>query len=224
MSANSIFGTKKLVPVVDFKALADTDFGLIKLIQSEYLDPSYFDIEKFKKSDKELLYELYTRKVYNPLLLYVNDNINEKECRELYINFFTEKYNDILDNSVATELLTSINLFKTSGEIDPIILCQDSREIDKIRNTEILKGINTIFLADLEDNTNKYDIYFLKELVDIELFEKQKSTTFYISTFGPNLTEDNKDLIQDELLSKLSLEQKCQVNLFDMYKLDLLKG
>ena len=40
---------------IGFDTIVDDDFGLIQLIFNHYLDPSIFDIEKFKKSVPEIL-------------------------------------------------------------------------------------------------------------------------------------------------------------------------
>ena len=216
------------LPLIPFNCIFDTDFGLLKLVYKEYLDPSVFNIDWFKDNNKicNMVLSLYTRKHNNPLMLCLNDIDNKEEfANDMYVEFIKEKYNEIVYNSVATEFLNLIKLY-TISDIKPTILYSNSIELEYMNNFKELKNINKISFIDLlESGSDIYEQFFFKYVYnDIylkTLVDSLKIKTVYFAKYHFNYDEEL--LIDGSYLTKI-LENKNKILLIDLYDLSKLGG
>ena len=112
-----INGASKMAPLISFYTIVDIDVGLIRLIKREYLNPSVFDVEFFRRPLISIIHDLYYRKMQNPIYLFAKDNIEKEKIDQYYSDFLNEKMDDILDLSVTTSMEDLIELFADSSEI-----------------------------------------------------------------------------------------------------------
>ena len=61
-----VIGVRRLIPIIDFNCIVDTEYGLIQLIYDQYYDLSVFNQKKFERPTNEILLDLYTRTKKNP--------------------------------------------------------------------------------------------------------------------------------------------------------------
>lgn len=217
----TINGTEKMVPLISFHSIVDIDVGLIRLIQNEYLNPSVFDISFFNRSLLEIIKDLYKRKEENPLYLFAKNRTERID--EYYSDFLKEEMNNILDLSVSTDMENLLHLFKDSSEIIPTILCYDKYQFDILEKTDSLKEYDKILISDLgEKEKYSYTQYYFNIIEEAELFLNAKNKTFYFSSCGRNLNENNDDIKESDVIKTL-VTNVNQINLFDLYRKDLLK-
>lgn len=218
------------LPLIPFNCIFDTDFGLLKLIYAEYLDPSVFNINWFKENSKicNMVLSLYTRKHINPLMICINDIDNKEElANNIYTEFKNEKYNEIVYNSMPTEFLNLIKLYSLT-DIKPTILYSNSIELEYMDNFKELKDINKISFVDILNSGADiyeqfffkyiyYDIY-LRNLVDVFNF---KVRTVYFANYSFN---HNEELLIDSSYIDKILKNKNKILLIDLYDLSKLGG
>lgn len=204
---------------IGFDTIVDEDFGLISLIFNEYLDPSVFDVEKFRKSVSDILKVLYTREEINPLLSFINDDYSKESAEELYKEFIDNKYNDILKNSIGTSVQQYIQMLKNSGEYSIIIFCYNEYQLNYLNEIEEFNFAKKV-IFDEKDIRVTNQFYFkyiqqsfpLKDLVGANL---------YFSTIGPNLNENKDDLKSlDEILLMKKTNYVKLYSLYDFNKMD----
>lgn len=213
-----INGANKMAPLISFYTIVDIDVGLIRLIKREYLNPSAFDIEFFKRPLINIIHDLYYRKMQNPIYLFAKDNIEKEKIDQYYSDFLNEKMDDILDLSVTTAMEDLIELFADSSEIIPTILCYTEEQINILNNTDKYKKYTKVLLRDL-GKTMKYSYtqYYFNLISEAEYFLDAKNKSFYFSTCGRNLNEDDSDIIESSIIGSLISKSLNQVSLIDLY-------
>ena len=82
-----------------------------------------------------------------------------------------------------------------------------------------------VLLRDILFNNKKMDSYsqfYIKYFEEeIEHFKNLRKRTFYISTCGVNLNENNDDIANNELIMEL-IKQDNKINLFDIYRTSVI--
>ena len=205
---------------IAFDTIVDEDFGLIQLIFNQYLDPSVFNIEKFKRSVPDIIETLYTREERNPLLSFTLPNIEREKVDEIYNEFMSTEYKAILENSIGTNMQTYLNMIIGSKEFDITIFCYNKDQLEFISGIDDYKSIRKVIYDNSFDrDTNQYyfkyvsQSYFMKDVV---------GCYFYYSTIGPNLNETKSDIEETEE-SKL-IKRRNHVYLYSLYNIDKLKA
>lgn len=213
---NLVSGDTKISPLIHFDCLIDSDYGLIELIKQEYLDPSIFDIEFFKKSKIEIIKALYNRSKDNPLSLI--SSLPDNELDDLYSQFIDQRYYDILNNSVSTEIANLIELFNSVGDIKSTILCNNEIQEKIIKETDYLRKYKIICCDKGKYySTNIFNCTYFKKIEDIDTINDPNITTYYLSTFGPNLTEDRQDIKKSDIIDQIA-NKRYNIHLIDLYK------
>lgn len=152
-------------PLVPFNMLFDTDFGLMKVIYKDYMDPAVFDVDWFKEHNqiRKMTIALYHREIPNPLSVCVND----KEIQdELYHDFITGAYNDILNTSIGTEFNTLLRYWSMTKEIKPTILYSDERELEYMDQFRDLQSFPKVSLDKLFETIDRYTQFYFKSIYD----------------------------------------------------------
>jgi hypothetical protein len=177
----------------------------------------------------QLLGEIYRRKYINPLY-YLMKSENLKEVMDEVYQELLEKEEEVLLNlAPSTDILSLLDSFVKSGDIKPTILCYNETERKFLEdNQSQFRGISIVTLKDILNSTSNFNIYsqiylryWEKEIVYFKgkIFRR----TFYVSTSGFNLTEDNNDLINNDLIME-TIKMNNKISLFDMYRLDIIGG
>ena len=204
---------------IGFDTIVDEDFGLIQLIFNNYLDPSVFDVELFKRSVPEIIRMLYTREEINPLLSFALKD-STQNMDELYKEFLSDQYSAILENSIGTNMQIFTKMLIDSKEFEVIIFCYNELQKDFISSIEEFKGINIVLYDDdFKKTTGQYYFKYLHQSYDLKNII---GAHFYYSTIGPNLNESRDD-IKDTEESRL-IKKTNYVSLYDLYDFKRLES
>lgn len=205
---------------IGFDTIVDEDFGLIQLVFNHYLDPSVFNIEKFKRSVPEIIKDLYTREEMNPLLSFTLPDIDRNTVDEYYKEFLDTQYSAILDNAIGTNMQNYLDLIVDSKEFDITIFCYNKTQLEFISNIDEFKSIRKV-LFDKEDFSEINQIYF-RYIHQSYRFKDRAGGRFYYSTIGPNLNENKNDLKSTEEMD--ILKKRNYIYLYDLYDFDKLNN
>lgn len=214
------------IPLISFNAVYDLDIGLINLIKNEYLDQRVFKKEFFNQSNKNIIKQSYNRIDFNPLTLFVKDNIDSKLLDDYYNEFMEKRQKDIIDLCVTTELVNLIKLFNESKEIFPIIFYYNDYQKEELISNELIYNNRMIYIDDISEKLlRKITQIFVKDIRELSKFSKIKeSKTYYISTFGPNFNKETGELKKDENIDNIiNYGFNHCISIYDMYDNNKLK-
>lgn|SRR5574344_22679 len=203
-------------PMIPFNCIVDTDYGLLSLINDSYLDKDVFDVDFFNKNHriKDMVKEIYLREFINPLSICMKDKTEIEKQDQLYQDFMNEKYQDILNLSMETEVYNAIELFKLSGEIRTGIVCNRQEEIDFLKTLPGTKGIPAFLLKDFKKEFPLYSQFYFKSLDDIyftSIYSLIHNQTVYIADYKFNT------LILSDQAQKDILYLRLNMNAFSLY-------
>ena len=198
---------------IGFDTIVDEDFGLIQLVFNHYLNPSVFDIEKFKRSVPEIIKTIYMREEINPLLSFTLPDIDRNKIDEYYKEFMDTQYNAILDNVIGTAVQNFLDMLIDSKEFDITIFCYNKDQLEFISNISEFKAVRKV-LFDNEEFSDTNQIYF-KYIHQSYRFKDRVGGRFYYSTIGPNLNKDKNDLKSTEEMD--IIKKRNYIYLYKMY-------
>ena len=222
---SGISGTSKMIPLISFHTLVDSDFGLINLVYDKYLDNTVFNVDYFKDKEIEnIIIDLYYRKEENPLYLIAKNNIGKELLDKYYKEFIETKRKDIYNMSINTNIVDLINIFDSDKDIIPYILYYNDDQLDILNNEPLLKDIKKVSISELLTDSKNLDIYsafFFKKVSELELFKDLRTKSFYISTYRFNF--DDNGNFKDEKFIKSILYNNNRINIFDLYNNQVLR-
>lgn len=210
-------------PLVSFNCIIDTDFGLLNLIDNDYLDSSIFNIDFFNNHHKirEMVKVLYEREDKNPLSVCIKDS--NYDIESLYNEFMKEKYTDILKRSMVTEIYNLLEQFKLSGEVRPTVLCTAQEEIDCLKELPLFKQIPILLMEELAD-VSQYNQFFFRYIDDKyinHLSKFIKCKTIYIINHKFNGIPYQGVFPTES--TKILFENRNSINMIDMYNVNKLQ-
>ncbi len=218
--------------LISVNALIDIDIGLYLLIKDEYLDPDIFDVDFFNSSNMlKFISTSYLRVDDNPLYN-VSVSTDHNLLDEYYAQFITDKYNEIYDKSVYTDIIKLLFMFCEVGELNTSILYYKDYSFDMLQK-DIESGVlpKNISLVDAKTlkgrDLDKYNQIYLRSIHEFDVLPLNSFTTpknFYISSFGPNY--DSKGLLKrNNSLSRVMFGKLMHdITIFDMYDLSNLRN
>jgi hypothetical protein len=216
--ANFLNPSYKSSPVIAFNTLIDTDLAVVKYCITNNMT----DIVNYPKLKTLGYYQLiglvYRRKCINPLRVIANESVSDEILDLEYEELFKNKEEEILSNATYTDMHFLVKEFTKSTDISPNILCYDEIQ-RKIIETSDLRSVNVVDTNSARINKSQY---YLKYLSDLNKFKDLSYMTFYVSSCGLNLTDENDDLnmTREEVLEFATNSNK--ISIFDMYRMDII--
>lgn len=208
----------KSSPVISFDVLVDIDLAVAKYCILN--NTPEIDYQKLKSINYyQLIGLLYRRKCDNPLRVIARNEVDDAHIDELYFRTISLHQEEILSCAVFTDIHKLLKEFVKSADISPYILCYNDLQKSLIQDSD-LKNITVL---NLNESKHEKTQYYLKYLTDIEKFnEVSTDVTFYVSSCGLNLNDDNTDLNMDrDDVLKIAVN-RSKISIFDMYRLDII--
>lgn len=209
-------GAIKIAPLISFNTLVDTDMGLLNYVYNEYRNDKYFNFGLFNNYQK-LIEKVYKRKEENPLYCIMRNGKDKKFLDECYKEFLDTKEEEILSYSITTQMKMVIYEFDnfSSNRIDPVILYYDDYQKEVLDGEDYLNDIKKIKYPISMRDRQYIDSFYIKTISEAEPFSKLSGKSFYFSSCGLNLDDEQKDLKYSDLLRQIILNN--QFAIFDMY-------
>jgi hypothetical protein len=215
-----------MMPLIAFNGIVDIEIGLIRLIAKKYLDPKMFDIDFLVNSSiRDLVKKLYTRENPNPLTVISNAELSELD--ELYDDFITNYYDEILQCATETELFSQIMIWREIGNIHSTILCRNSTEMDFLKRHKLLSKMQAVTISDA--GLDLFPQYYFKSINDsyIETISNKdiKAKTVYIARYQFNLSKDKEGsknnkkeaILFNNYITRILSNPGNQFRTFDIY-------
>jgi len=208
----------KSSPVISFDVLVDMDLAVAKYCIIHNMPE--IDYDRLKTINYyQLIGLIYRRKCSNPLRVIAKDYIQDDRLDSIYFDLINNHQDEILKIAVFTDMHNLIKEFARSADISPYILCYNEFQKSLMQDSD-LKNITILNLNEAKQNKTQY---YLKYLSDIEKFNQNSTdVTFYVSSCGLNLTDDNDDLdINREEVLEIAVN-RSKISIFDMYRMDII--
>ena len=220
---NSTISGTAAVPLISFNTIIDEDIACIKYSILEIGKNPSFNFEKLKsKKYTEMVADIYHRKYRNPLYYITSKNANKDLIDRVYNELITINESDVLKHAVATDMCGLVEDFKKSSEIIPTILYYTEPQSKLIKSIKSIANIDTISIQDAKRDPNRWSQFYFKYIDEIEPFKNLGNRTFYFSTIGVNLNEDNSDIIMNKDDILFLIKKRNKITLFDIYRTDII--
>lgn len=184
--------------VIEFEALYDIPYGIIRTIRDFYYDPEVFKENWMKADVYNLRCLLYDRKIYDPILPALIDK-DKSLSKDLYNQLMMNKieFNKIMSRSPKTAMYDVVdNLGSISEEHANIttvtILCKDKISYDWVKKNSKLKSVRFVLVDEFKHNLNQYSLIILEQYEDIVKYttarnERIEGRTIWIPDYQYNM-------------------------------------
>lgn len=206
--------------LIDFNLLIDTDYGLIKLIKTEYYENEFIDILLTKMRDKIILGELVSRKDKNPLYIALKKDYKDS-ADSLYKEFIESEYDSILKYSISTSLLELILTYIETNSCTVTVICKNKSE-EQIINKYKLKSIISDNYANID--VSEFDSIYIKDYREVLQFKALKAKNIFIGNYRFNLEEDNYTPIKDVSLLVADINIISVIDVYNSNKYIISEG
>ena len=212
---------------IEFEALFDIPFGILRVIRRSYNDPGLFKQHWMTCDNYTLRALLYDRPVYNPILpaMIVKDQDEAKKLYEEMISN-TDVYYKILENSpriAMFNMLQSVDVIRSrsnSSVLDYTIICKSKQQEEYVKSFCLLESPRTIIVPDFNINVNYYDLVIVEQYENILKYAKAVNKpvggrTIWIPEFGFNM--DTKETNKPSYYISLFLSEANKVCTYQPY-------
>lgn len=198
-----VLGNQFLKILLPFELIYDIDVGLLKLIQRDFNDSTYFDIHKIDSmDDTDIINYSMNRHHENPLYGISNAYDGSfEDLDELYEDFMKTKYKEILELSNKTYLGGLYELISSTQGIKISIYYKSELELEKLKEL----NIKCDFIDCIESEMNlrrlkEFDVIYIKHHGDIS--NKIEGKNLYFANYGYNYLyfEDKEPVVRPEIL------------------------
>ena len=207
-----------LHPIIPFNLIIDTDVGLIRVIDKKYHNSDVFHSSMLSAPVKPLIYNLVNRPVINPLCIVMIDKSDTNTMDLLYEQFIEDEYENIVGNSVTTDLFSALKLFMQNEAVCPTILCKNEIEANIIAKLDFNGKTVPTVIGTLEENCGFYDPIYVKdfrELPKLNLRGKNIYVADYLFNF---MNKDNSRVLIEDV--HLAIDSSNIIKISDVYHLD----
>ncbi len=222
-NTGSTMGGTAAVPLISFNTLIDEDIACLKYAILEIgINPS-FDLDKLKsKKYMDMIGDIYRRKYKNPLYYIAAPNADKNLLDRVYDELLTEREDEVLNYGVTTDMYGLMEDFKKSSDIIPTILFYTDSQHKVLKSLKNTSSIDCVSIQEARKNPTRWSQFYFKYINEIEPFKNLGSRTFYFSTAGINLNDDNSDIImsKDDIMDLV--RKKNKITLFDIYRTDII--
>ena len=219
--------TGSVVALVPINTLFDYDVGLIRLIYARYNNPSIFDTAKlteYCEFTPALVKLLWSRKIENPITLFMKYPEDVETADGLYNEFFEKEYDDIGHLSVHTGLYDLFSVLDYAGDLRMVICYSGIEEKTLLDEDPLLSTGNLISVKEIDNVIHTCNQFFIRSVNDFWLETLSKiifNKTIYLQNYGFNFGDDG-DIIENGIVTALSTLLRCHFSVIDTYDIKRL--
>lgn len=204
--------------LIPFDSLIDTDYGMIKAIDSIYKDSEIFDKSIYDFTDNQIVYLLLNRIRENPLCLICRENEDM-----FYEDMMKNHYDIILSKSRNTDIVNMLIGASNMQFVSIYIYCKNKLEEQIIRKklSHIVSNLNIIVSDSIEDlDFCRFQALFVPKISQIQKLKDivPKTIKFYIHKAVYNLQRtDEGYIVPPEAIEGIEL---ARVSIATPYTMD----
>lgn len=214
--------------LIPFDLIVDIDMGLAKLIYFQYNNKDFFNTQ-YIENDNLIKQLLLFREEENPLHEIYKYPDDFKTINDLYQQFMTKEYKNILSVSNNTDLIKL--LFVSNMNKDKLViitvLCKSQDEVNILAERNIPCEI--IIEPDKSKiDLSKYQSIYVKNLKDLDLYNDKQlySKNIFVANYGFNVMIEPKTKMILLNISKCEKYIKGRHNdfyIFSLYSFNTLE-
>ena len=201
--------------LTEFDVVIDLDLAMMKLIQEKYNNPNFINQDVMNLSLHDIKETLLNREYESPLSVCI-DNLDT--ANSLYHELLETKYNEILNHHSPTGIFKLMEVYNKTDGMEVTILCSSQEEADLI--SKYSPGLPTLVKKHDEINIDDYNVYFLKSLTRIFIFNgKMQNKHIFIMGYRYNLFEDpnNGAFFPNPTIVRPLIFEGDRVGIIDVY-------
>lgn len=196
--------------------ILDHDTGIIKTIYNNFNDDVFFNmnmLERMANNIFALKYTLVQRKELNPISTVVRDNF-KNNIDKIYNQLWDQYSEDIINNSIFTEVERLLSTTSHSTSILPIVMCKNSYEEKLIKEKY---KVGTIISEDYSCDASHYDAIYTKSYETTLKFKNLSGNNIYIGNVLYNFEKNNKTPL---LKVSVEINNANKINIINIYYLE----
>lgn len=153
--------------LIEFDALYDIAYGIIKYIKGHMNDTDVFDQNVIMANNLSLMNMLHSRRDFNPLYLALNDSYteDEEEVESLYKEILTKRYEEVLKLSPKTSVMGLAKLYSSVEGFSSISIISNKSIEEQFINE--LEDSSTIVYTGFDTDVNDYDVLIVNDYTNV---------------------------------------------------------
>ena len=201
---------------IEFEMLFDEDYGLIRTLVNKFKNSQYLNTEYLKHvSFKNLINDLLSQEVRDPLKLAIADGINYKSIYDDIER--DDKFKElIVKNSYPLKKMISCMKYSKALSLDDsysvTVCCNNKYEVERLKDI----GFEVkVIMYEPELDVSKYDCLYIKEGTHLKSKYKNVSQKhIYIANYNYNC-DSSKDLLPKNEIIAYSIDSDLKI--IDIY-------
>ena len=214
--------------LIEYKAIMDEDFAIIKLMVDEYCSPKFLaeGFLKVKDNDFEIKKALAVRPNPNPLYACLKPELFGETSASLYKQLYETKYDAIVDRTVPSILATVISTLQRNpnNNMQCTVLCYNKEQADVIARYD--PTLNTIIhdRNDLENfDVSEFTSIFCKDIINLLSYKNLVNKNIYIARLVYNLDLTISGEFKPKVAIMSTVGTQNKLNLIDYYTMNMKK-
>lgn len=199
-----------------FNVIVDTDMGLMKLIQFEYYNDTYFNMGLIDTTDSLQQFTAAMRPQENIMVSLCSDACSEEMVEDFTNQFFSKEYDQILSLSPMSQvmkIIETIKLMHSERDVRIDVLCSSEKEKQLLERRQI--PVNIVMGDFSTVDMNNYDALFVKCVYDLTIFGDLERKVIYVPNYKFNVIYDggdpNKPLIVPDIFQLYGIQNDFKV-------------
>lgn len=201
--------------LTEFDVIIDLDLAMMELVQEKYNNPNFINQDVMNLSLHDIKETLLNREHESPLSVCIDDL---DTANSLYHELLETKYDEILNHHSPTGIFKLMEVYNKTDGMEVTILCSSQEEADLI--SKYSPELHTLVKKHDEINIDDYNVYFLKSLTRIFVFNgKMKNKHIFIMGYRYNLFEDpnNGAFFPNPTIVRPLIFEGDRVGIIDVY-------
>lgn len=182
--------------LIPFNTIIDTDIGLMKLIQFDYRNDTYFNMGLIDTTEPLQQFTAANRDNENIMFSLCSSECTPEMIEDFTEQFFSKEYDEILKLSPLTHIMRIIKMIEVTHsekDVQLTVLCTNSKQKDLLEHRQI--PVNIIQESYSTVNLSNFGVLFVKNVNELGLFNNVEGKLIFVPNYKFNLffEEGHKD-------------------------------
>lgn len=208
--------------LIEYKAMMDEDYGVIKLMADEYCSPKFMSEEflKIKDDDFKIKRALAVRQNPNPLYACLKQELWGDTSASLYKQIYDSKYEEVVKRTPTSIIATVISTLQRSpnNNMDCTVLCTHPLQVEVVKRYDA--KLKTILIKPEDIDTfdvSEYTSVFCKDIINLLRYKNFVKKNAYIARLVYNLDLTTTGEFKPKIVIMDTVGRQNKLNLIDYY-------